>query len=723
MADRVTLESPVFAGTPTFETINFDQSYTSPLVFTMPDDGVTSESSVRVDVGPTSFDIAHVVPDNSSTSFPRTEIDYLVVETGEYTIDGVDFVAGSESTQVFQSKFDVAGSGWITVTFPVGKFTTAPTVLTQIQTMNNETTTALLASPSRPWMTVAVRNLTAASMQIALDRAETTTGSITSNETIAYLAIETSGTSNSGTFNDGTNDIDFKNIATSNTVTQACTAFTLTTLTGAPDVIGLASQTTRDGGDGGWVRRCSISPTSMSVKIQEDIATDADITPTTETVGLLAFSESFSFSNGGFPLEANVVSFSLLGAASLAPTVVNFGATFDSTPRVFVLPTNEEPEATSIRILSVSTTGFTMAQVQPDASPAPASSMQVDYIAAIDGIHALDDNTIVDVGTLPVSTTIGLGGGTYTPLTFAYEDFPTSPVTLLQIQTTNSEGALDPTTISVPWLAVAAVAVDALTMNVSLERAQVTDGGTVSSETIAYMAVTNTALGNFDPVEGGTTISFETLRVTNIEGVDNGCDTNNFVGTYSSSPIVGASQSARNGSDGGWAKRCSLSSTTIGLQIDEDSDADAERAHIAEDVDILVFSETFAGDFAQPELVINYNPDVATQTPTGVVEYSILVTNTGAARASIIELETTINDFAGLKMDTYLGLPFNLVPGGVDPEVVLGTPLYTEDNGADSFGYSPVPPIDNNVTDFRIPMIGDMPSGTEFTVQYQVEIQ
>jgi len=312
----VTIEDP-------FEKVDFNQSYKAPLVFTVPLSG--AERSVRVDVGSTSFEIAQVVPTNSSTSFTRTDIDYLVVETGEFQVSGINFVAGSISTKSYQDKTR-SDSSWATVNFPPGKFTSVPTVLTQIQTLNNETTAELLTRPSQPWMTVAVSGLGVASMQIALERSEATTGSITSNETIAYLAIEANdGGFNSGVFNDGTNNIDFQNIVVSN-VTDSCTSFPFSPALngGGTDIIGISSQTSRNGSDGGWVSGCSISSTSVSVKIQEDIAADSETGHTGETAGIVAFSEAFSFANDGFPLEANTVSFPAVSASSLAPSVAEF---------------------------------------------------------------------------------------------------------------------------------------------------------------------------------------------------------------------------------------------------------------------------------------------------------------------------------------------------------------------------------------------------------------
>jgi hypothetical protein len=121
---------------------------------------------------------------------------------------------------------------------------------------------------------------------------------------------------------------------------------------------------------------------------------------------------------------------------------------------------------------------------------------------------------------------------------------------------------------------------------------------------------------------------------------------------------------------------------------------------------------------------VAFSTDVATPSPASIVEYSILVSNTGAARAINIELSSGTSRFTALKMDTYPGgEPFLLTPGGVDPEVTLGTPTYTEDEGTDAYTYTPAGPVDSNVTDFRIPVTGKMPSAATFTVQYQVLVE
>lgn len=718
------LNSPSL-GVDAWETVSLDQSYTAPLVFPMPVDSVPSESSIRVtNVSGSSFDIAHVFPDNSSSGFTRPDIDYLVIEDGEHDLGGTTIVAGSVTTQEFQSKFDAGNSGWETIDYSSAGFTSEPVILAQIQTNNNETAADVLTSPSRPWMTVAMRNVTTTSAEISLDRAETTIGSITQDEVIGYLVIEAGVTDSFTDFN--SNSIDFQSVRSNDNITDACVNVSLSLPASTP--LGFAAQNTRDGGDGGWLRKCSISNTNFALKVQEDIATDTDVAHTTERAGVLAFTRDFRGTNAdiGFRMEADTATFPVGSPATLSATVVNFPGTFVSTPRVFLLPTNDVPEPASLRILNISTTSFTVAQVQPQGESGAAPSMNIDYLAAVDGVHYLDDDNVVEVGVISTSDTQfqspATGNGLYTTIEFDHDGFAASPVTMLQIQTTNS-GAIDPSNPVVPWMTVAAEQVNSDELDVALERAEVNDGGTVFSEDIAYFAIDANIQGTFIPGSplDPTGFQFETLRPTNIEGVDNGCDTANFLNTYSTTPIVIASQSSRNGNNGGWAKRCSVGTTSVGLQIDEDRSNDSERGHIAEDVDVLVWSGAFSGFFARPSLDIVISPDQTNPDPGDTVVFTVTVTNNGNSRAENSLVTTNLGFFTGLILDAYAGTPFEYTDAGSG--LTLGAPEYSQDNGVDSFGYSPPPTgVDPTITDWRIPFTGNMPSNTSFTLRYQTQV-
>lgn len=665
-------------------------------------------------VTPSGFEIAHVFPDNSSTTWPAMTIDYIAVTPGNHTLAGQTLVAASLATQRFQSKF--GGGSWETVVFPAA-FTSTPAVVTQIQTMANEAVPNLTTASS-PWMEVAMQSVTTAQMQIALERAETTTGTITSNETIAYLAMADAAT---GSFVDAnTNTIDFEVVRSADAITQNCTSVTYPAFSGTPVIV--ASQNTRDGGDGGWIRRCSVSAGSTQLKIQEDIATDSDITHTTERAGVFAFSGHFDQNFGsGFEMQGGDGQIATQGSGTLSFRSVSFSPVFDSPPRVFALPTNQEADPVSLRVRNITASGFEIAQVQPHGETGAANSMTVDYLAAIDGEYLLDDNTPVEVGA--ISTTAfqsGFGGGSFDTITYNLSTFTGPPVLLTQVQTLNNEPLLDPSVVSSPWLETTTTIGTAASTPVALERAEDTTGSIATAETIAFFAVEAGRTGSFNV--GGSTISFETQRVNNILGTDNGCYLRNYLGgTYNPIPRVLANQRTRNGANGGWVRRCGIATGSASFQIDEDRSNDAERGHIAEDVDIVVFSGSFTGDFPEPDISVDLTRDTATVSTGGTVVYTATLTNDGQNTASTVILAEGVPTYTGLRMDTYgTDTPFDFSEGAPPSTLTMGTPVYSNDDGT-TFTYDPADTgVDFNVTDWQIPFTGQMPVNGTFQIEFEV---
>ncbi|MEM7366245.1 MAG: DUF6701 domain-containing protein, partial [Pseudomonadota bacterium] len=595
VVDRVTLNTPSTGGA-VFESVTFRQTYASPpLVFVMPTDDSSQPGSLRVrNVTTTGFEFAHVFPDGSIASYPSHTIDYVAVEAGTHSLGGDTLVAGFVDTQRIQSKF--GGSSWETVSFG-HVYSQTPGVLVQIQTMANEPS-ADLSTASSPWMTVAMSNVNTSQMRIALDRAETTSGTISQDERIAYLVFDDDA---NGSFTDaGAATIDFDGERSSDNVTDACRSIGLTGFSAAP--IAVASQNTRDGGDGGWLRRCSVSASEIQVRIQEDVATDTDVSHTTERAGALAFSNPFhADASIGFAIEAARANIAAYGGGGLAVTSETFAEAFTVVPRVFTLPTTEETEPASVRVFNITTTGFQIAQVQPTGEPGAADSMTVDYVAVADGIHELVTGVTLEVGAFDTTTTIARTGGSFDTLTFTH-GFGAAPVLLTEIQSSNNE-TINPANVSVPFLEVGVNSVATGSAEVALERAEATPGTVAQAETIAYLAIDAGVSGTANI--GGTDILFETQKVTGIAGYDNGCYSRSLINSYGASPLVIGSQTLRAGNNGGWVRRCSLTSSNVGLTIDEDRTTDSERAHITENVDLLVFEGPFSGNLLNLNLVIS----------------------------------------------------------------------------------------------------------------------
>lgn len=277
----------------------FRQSYTSaPLVFTLATDNGAPPSTLRVtNVTTTGFDIYSVEPDGSTGPHSQmSSVAYIAIDAGSYVLpDGTKVVAGSINTQRFQSK-TIGGTSWQNIS--LSGFSTSPVVLGQIQTRSNERTDLPVPSAiSIPWLTTAIDNVTSTSFDIALERSEATVGSISSNEQIAYLAID-SGL-NSGNYYFASNNgkkIAYESIRSANiingwddSVGGALVNFSNT----YNNPIVVATKNTRNNVDGGWFRRRNISTSSIALTVDEDKAADLERSHPTEIAGILLFSEPF----------------------------------------------------------------------------------------------------------------------------------------------------------------------------------------------------------------------------------------------------------------------------------------------------------------------------------------------------------------------------------------------------------------------------------------------
>ena len=280
--------------------INFRQSYNSPpLVFTLATNNGSDPSALRViNVSTTGFDIYSVEPDGSDgTHAQMSAVPYIAIEAGSHELpNGTRVVAGIVNTQRFQSK-TLVGSSWQSV--GLSGFSSTPVVLGQIQTRVNERTDATVPTAvPQPWMTASIDNISSSGFNLALERAETTTGTLTSNESIAYLAIDSGLNGGSHYFASSTaGKIEYESIR-SNQIIQGwdnnpANGYTINFSKTYSNPIAVSTINTRNDADGGWLRRRSISGNSMALLVDEDKAVDAERSHTTERAGLFLFSKPF----------------------------------------------------------------------------------------------------------------------------------------------------------------------------------------------------------------------------------------------------------------------------------------------------------------------------------------------------------------------------------------------------------------------------------------------
>ena len=757
--DRVTLNSPSFSiAGPT--TINFRQSYaTPPLVFILPSNDNPNPATIRIlSVSTTGFQVGTAETEGEDGITSAQSFNYLAIVPNSYNIPGGPRIqANTISTTQRQSG---AGdtTGYATASFSPSFGGTAPMVVHEVQSFSNDptydfSTTAL----TQPWLeSIGLQaSATGTSVSIALERAQTTAGTVSLNETLAWLAMSP-GT---GSFTDnGGNTINFNVFTTTNNINDSCTSNAHGL--GSVNTIAIASQATRNGGDGGWLRLCSIDSNNLSMKIQEDRALTPGTGHTNETAAVIAFSQAFDSSGGGSSptWEADSATVNAQnGAGSLNFTTVSFPNAFQSSPLIFSLPTTQGVAPASIRIKNITTTGFQIAQVEPEGEVGAHPSMTVDYLAITPGTHTFPNGTTMfEAGSISTNAVQGKNtpGTSYTTLTFS-NTFTANPSFLLGVQSINAESGIDPSTISAPWLEVT-VESGSITTNsarIAMERGE-TSAGTVTTETIAYLAAESN-ISNIITSNGGTPIEVKTMTTpNNIRGYDNGCFNNNFNGgAFAATPYVIAQQITRDGADGGWLRRCNINSTQIGLTVDEDRAADTERGHTTETAAVFAFENAF--EWCPPLLNLAKNSTVVRDLingtsnpkaiPGALQTYSLRLNNEG--RIPLDNDKVVLSDSipAGTSVFVqssalYPEAPFNFIDGtgaaisGLSfvysgPASATDDIEFSNNNGTD-FLYAPTPDsdgFDSAVTDIRINPKGvfNASNGTDiptFTLEFSVRI-
>ncbi len=307
-------------------------------------------------------------------------------------------------------------------------FTVPPVFLPSLQTMTNEVNTPP-STTSKPWLVTAVSNLTSDYVNIALDRTEAAPGVVSSAETVGYVAFE-NGVSGSFIASDG-QPVTYESAISSENITGWGTC-TNVPLIGSYSTLPLvvATPSTRNGDNGGWLRRCALSTTSVGLSIDEDTYLDAERNHGAEQASLLAFSRAFNaqltdYDGMPWSLEAGQVT---LNNTTVTPAfvTVNFQQAYMTPPVVVVLATNEGVDPSALRIRNLTTNGFELAQVEPANKDGKHGAMTIPYIVIEQGAHRFPDGAWLLAGSADIAD-VQLGYGVSGTASWHQIDFPFQP--------------------------------------------------------------------------------------------------------------------------------------------------------------------------------------------------------------------------------------------------------------------------------------------------------
>ena len=244
--------------------------------------------------------------------------------------------------------------------------------------------------------------MTATSAKVSLERGQVNTGSIDIKEKIGYLAIEVGS---GGSFLDSSgNTIDYEAQITPAIIKgwgTGCFATNFLNVYGVKPVV-MASLNSHNGGDGGWLRRCTLNKTALGLTVDEDKFGDPERKHNSaESAGMVAFSAAFDAqftdSNGSWGMEVVKVT---LPSTAVTPVFrsISFRQAYATKPVVIVLPNKSGTNPAAVRIRNVTTTGFEAVQAEPAPENGTHNSMPIHYLAIETGVHTLPDGTQLEVG-------------------------------------------------------------------------------------------------------------------------------------------------------------------------------------------------------------------------------------------------------------------------------------------------------------------------------------
>ena len=276
---------------PAWTTVTFLEPFEiRPLVFVLPTNQGSDPATIRVrNVTTTGFEALQVEPSGNDGPHVAMTTAYLAVEPGNHVLpDGTRIVALERTTATFANRF--LGVSWDVVPFPTA-FPATPAAIAQIQTMASESQSPPGTS-SVPFMDISMQNLGAASLQLTLERAESVAGTVVP-ERIGIVAID--GAANASFVDGFGSAVQLQSVATPDNIqgwSNGCYTNSYP-VPFASTPLAVASVNSRDGNNGGWIRRCSESASALGLTVDEDIDNDSERNHTTESAGIIAASIAF----------------------------------------------------------------------------------------------------------------------------------------------------------------------------------------------------------------------------------------------------------------------------------------------------------------------------------------------------------------------------------------------------------------------------------------------
>ncbi|EHH2556180.1 MSHA biogenesis protein MshQ [Vibrio parahaemolyticus] len=315
---------------------------------------------------------------------------------------------------------------------------------------------------------------------------------------------------------------------------------------------------------------------------------------------------------------------------------IKFQNTYDEEPLVFVMSTIDASMSnfsqkkteypSDLRVWSKSKTQATVKQLFPPHSAAckrlrynsskkkwqctnnnqgervtfvDAPMEDIDYLVIEPGVIKFDGDAMLVAGKVSSNLTYSnIGGSTYRSKDVKFRNyglntqFASAPGVLVQLQTKNNYKDNQPL-----WLSSIALNPTTQGFSLILDRSEVTKNAELKhSEEVGFVAGLGQGFVNgrkFWLGDGSTRNTLGDLDDNVIKPITEGClQVSDFpVSGFKSAPVLLASKRTRNGNNGGWLRRCSVTKTGVALINEEDMQKDSERGHVVEPFSYFLFDK------------------------------------------------------------------------------------------------------------------------------------
>ncbi|MBE3962896.1 MSHA biogenesis protein MshQ [Vibrio parahaemolyticus] len=323
---------------------------------------------------------------------------------------------------------------------------------------------------------------------------------------------------------------------------------------------------------------------------------------------------------------------------------IKFQNTYDEEPLVFVMSTIDASMSnfsqkkteypSDLRVWSKSKTQATVKQLFPSHSAAckylkynsnknkwqcnnkeqgekvtfvDAPMEDIDYLVIEPGVIKFDGDAMIVAGKVSSNLTYSnIGGSTYRSKDVKFRNyglntqFASAPGVLVQLQTKNNYKDNQPL-----WLSSIALNPTTQGFSLILDRSEVTKNAELKhSEEVGFVAGLGQGFVNgrkFWLGDGSTRNTLGDLDDNVIKPITEGClQVSDFpVSGFKSAPVLLASKRTRNGNNGGWLRRCSVTKTGVALINEEDMQKDSERGHVVEPFSYFLFDKPPVDDVCQ----------------------------------------------------------------------------------------------------------------------------